>query len=108
MRFALPNSEIIFRAKVSLVPEPSASAVGGVQVQVAVRALRNSLAVLAQTGLRSRPLYKSLFRPHAALKTDSIDHVYNINSLFLCIFALPESEIIFCAKLLELHYVASN
>ena len=45
-----------------------------------------------------RDLCTKVLSPSAALKTNSIDQLYSINSLFPCIFVLLESEIIFCVK----------
>ena len=45
------------------------------------------------------------FHSHAALKTDSITHLYNINSFFPCVFISPDSEIIFRAKVSFFLYV---
>ena len=50
-----------------------------------------------------RILARKPFHSHAALKTDSITHLYNINSFFPCVFVSPDSEIIFRAKVSVSH-----
>ena len=57
-----------------------------------------ALAHAIENKVEAETFARKPFQSHAALKTDSITHLYNINSFFPCVFASPDSEIIFRAK----------